>query len=98
MSYTKKPFEELDVIDDFLMNAVATDPEVGEAFCRKTLSVLLQKNIGKVRIVAQRTIPAATPEYRGIRMDVEVEEIADISGADSAALNIYDIESICASM
>lgn len=34
MSYIKKPLEELDVIDDFLMNAIATDPEVGEEFCR----------------------------------------------------------------
>lgn len=88
MSYTKKSFEELDVIDDFLMNAVATDPEVGEAFCRKTLSVLLQRTIGKIRVVAQRAIPAATPEHRGIRMDVEIEEISD----ENSLLNIYDIE------
>ena len=60
MSYIKKPLEELDVIDDFLMNAVATDPEVGEEFCRTILSVLSQKPIGKIRIVAQRTIPANT--------------------------------------
>jgi hypothetical protein len=74
MSYTKKTFEELDVMDDFLMNAVAADPEVGENFCRTVLSVLLNRSIGKLRIVAQRTIPALTPEHRGIRMDVEIEE------------------------
>ena len=69
----KKPLEELDIIDDFLMNAVATDPEVGEEFCKTILSVLLQKTIGKIRIVAQRTIPAGTPSQRGIRMDGEVD-------------------------
>ena len=89
MSYTKKAFEELDIIDDFLMNAVASDPEVGEAFCRKILSVLLQRSIRKIRIVSQRTIPAVTPEHRGIRMDVEVEEAAEF---DTQVLNIYDIE------
>jgi len=30
MNYTIKPFEELDIIDDFLMNAIAADAEVGE--------------------------------------------------------------------
>ena len=35
MSYLNKPFEELDVLDNFLINAIATDAEVGEAFCRK---------------------------------------------------------------
>ena len=58
--------------DDFLMNVMATDPEVGEAFCRIILSVLLQKSIGKIKVVAQRMIHAVTPEHRGIRMDVEV--------------------------
>lgn len=92
MGYTKKPFEELDIIDDFLMNAVATDPEVGEAFCRKTLSVLLQRTIGNVRVVAQRAIPAVSPERRGIRMDVEVEELSEPFGNEIPVLNIYDIE------
>ena len=91
MSYIKKPLEELDVIDDFLMNAVATDPEVGEEFCRTILSVLLQKPIGKIRIVAQRTIPANTPLQRGIRMDVEVEEYIG-EDEENAEVNIYDIE------
>lgn len=92
MSYTNKPFEELDVIDDFLMNALATDPEVGEPFCRRILSVLLQRNIGKIRVVAQRTIPALTPEKRGIRMDVEVEEFVDAADKEMPAMNIYDLE------
>lgn len=34
MSSTNKTFEELDVIDDFLINAIATDPEVKEEFMR----------------------------------------------------------------
>lgn len=92
MSYTSKPFEELDVIDDFLLNVVATDPEVGEAFCRRILSVLLQRHIGKVRIVAQRSIPALTPESRGIRMDVEVEELEESAEGALPAMNVYDME------
>ena len=68
MCYTNKPFEELDVLDNFLMNAIATDQEVGEAFCKNVLSVLLQRTVGKVKVVAQYTLPAQDPRYRGIRM------------------------------
>jgi len=43
MSYTTKPFEELDIMDDFLMNATADDEEVGEEFS-KTQSFLSSKD------------------------------------------------------
>lgn len=90
MSYLNKPFEELDVLDNFLMNAIATDQDVGEAFCRKVLSVLLQHPIGKVKVVAQYTLPAQNPAYRGIRMDVKIEEFAD--GERTRLANVYDLE------
>ncbi len=32
MSYHFRPLEELNVIDDFLMNAIANDPDVGVPF------------------------------------------------------------------
>lgn len=54
MSYVHKPFDELNLMDDFLINAIASDPEVGIPFCRTLLSVLLQRNIGAIRVVAQR--------------------------------------------
>lgn len=92
MSYTNKPLEELDIMDDFLMNAVAADAEVGIPFCQKVLSVLLQREIGQVRIVTQRTIPALTPNLRGIRMDVEIEESMDETEGGLPALNLYDLE------
>ncbi len=84
-----KPFEELDLLDDFMINAVVADPDVGEAFCRKLLSVLLQRSIGKLNIVAQRIIPAPTPGLRGIRMDVEITEYSDTT---ETVHNIYDLE------
>lgn len=92
MGYTKKTLEELDVLDDFLMNAVADDREVGEAFCRCILSVLLQRKIGRVRIAAQYALPAAVPGQRGIRMDVEVEEYEEGDAGEVYVKGIYDIE------
>ena len=92
MSYTNKKFEELNVIDDFLMNAVATDETVGIPFCRAVLSVLLQRKIGKIRVMAQRAIPALTPTMRGIRLDVEVEEYGEETDISLPSMNMYDIE------
>lgn len=91
MSYTIKPFEDLDIIDDFLMNAVASDEEVGEEFSRLLISGLLQQKLDKIRINIQRVIPANTPSYRGIRLDVEISEY-DETDEISFIKNIYDIE------
>ena len=91
MSYTKKRFEDLDLIDNFLMDALATDPDIGEDSCRKMISVLLQREVGNVRIVSQRFMPPVTPDHRGIRMDVEIEEsLEGDSGLPN--MNIYDLE------
>lgn len=91
MNSTPKPFEELNVLDNFLFNAVTSDVEVGEDFCRMLLTVLLQRKIGKLRIITERMLPAAAPGLRGIRMDVEVEEQAEDSDGESI-MNIYDME------
>ena len=50
MSYTNKTLAELNVLDDFLMNAIVTTPKLGEEFCRMSLSVLLQRKIGKIKV------------------------------------------------
>lgn len=88
MGYTRMKFEELSLIDDFMMNAVAGDPHVGEAFCRKLLSVLLQRNIGKLQVTVQRVVTPKRPDLRGIRMDVEVEEFSD----SEDVVGVYDLE------
>lgn len=91
MSYTNKTLEELNVLDDFLMNAIVSTPEVGEVFCKTVLSVLLQRKIGKVRVLSQRMLPPVTPDHRGIRMDVEIQEFETENEA-KIPVNIYDLE------
>lgn len=93
MSYTKKALEDMDVMDDFLMSQLASDEEFGKEFCRTLLSSLLQRKVGSLSIRTQRMLPAAAPELRGIRMDVEVEELEDReNGEKPAVMNIYDME------
>ena len=87
MGYTKKTLQELDLIDNFLSNAIASNRELGEPFYRLLLSVLPGKELKTVRVLAQQVIPAATPELRGIRMDVEITEYDE-----GTVTNIYDME------
>lgn len=92
MSYTKRTLRELNVMDDFLMNAIASDEEVGPLFFKAVLPVLLQREIGEISVIAQKMIPAARPELHGIRLDVEVREPLSPSDPKAPAMNIYDVE------
>ncbi len=87
MGYTKKTLQELDLIDNFLSNAIASNQEVNEPFYRLLLSVLLGKELKTIRVQAQQIIPATTPELRGIRMDVEITE-----EQEGIVTNVYDLE------
>lgn len=82
--------EELNIIDDFLMTAIAANREVGEHFCRLLLTTLLGREVGRIRVHTQMAVPASRPEMRGIRMDVEVEE--ELPEGSIPGMNIYDME------
>ena len=87
MGYTKKTLQELDLIDNFLSNAIASNQEINEQFYQLLLSVLLGKKLKKIRVLSQQMIPAASPELRGIRMDVEITEYDE-----GSVTNVYDLE------
>lgn len=91
MSYTIKPFEDLDIIDDFLMNAAACDEEVGAEFSKTLIQGLLQRNLGKIQIGIQKVVFPNTPNQRGIRLDIEVDEYQTVGGEIQIS-NIFDIE------
>lgn len=84
----RKKWSELDLMDNELMDIVASDPNVGVPFCRRMLSVLLDREIGEIRVHAQRYFPGSTSDKRGVRLDVEVEEI----GENKRMVRVYDIE------
>ncbi len=88
-----RSLEELNLIDDFLMNAVAQDQEVGKPCLRKVLSVLLEREIDEVEITAQKVIQGWAPDLRGVRLDVEIREKrkADTNEEETIA-NVYDVE------
>lgn len=88
MNYKEK-FQEMDLLSNFMINTIATDPEVAEPFCKMLLRELLHRDVEKVRIVAEKIIVGDVPQNRGVRLDVEVDEY-DESGEKIA--NVYDIE------
>lgn len=87
MGYTKRTLQELNLIDNFLSNAIASNQEINEPFYRLLLSVLLGKKLKKIRVLAQQIVPAASPNLRGIRMDVEITEYDE-----ETVTTVYDLE------
>lgn len=80
-----RKLEDLSFIDDFVATAVSADAEVGEVANRVLIEGLLQRKVGKIKVSAQKLIPPAMPDKRGIRFDIEVQE-------DEPVANIYDLE------
>ena len=75
------------MIDDYFSNAIASNEEINTDCYRLLLSVLLEKEIGQIHVIAQRMIPGTSPEQRGIRMDVEIKETEE-----GTVTNVYDVE------
>ena len=74
----KPKLETLNVLSNFLMNAIANDPDICEPFFRLIISILLEIEIGRIIVRAQTFIPGSTPDLRGIQLDVEITECSDI--------------------
>ncbi len=70
---TRKKYEDLSLIDNFMINAVATDPEKAEPAFRIILSVLLQRKIDRVSVTAERFVPGMLPGQRGYKAECTAE-------------------------
>lgn len=90
--YKQKPLAQLDLLDDFLFNALLTYPEYGQKFCQKFLRILFGKNFEQLKIIPQKSYGGRDTGLHGARLDVYVEE-ADAVEIDSCNVaTIYDIE------
>ena len=87
----RKRWDELDLMDNELMNIVASDPNVGIPFCKCVLSVLLEKKIENIRVNVQRYIPGVDSGRRGVCLDVEVEEEEILDGT-KRVIEVFDLE------
>ena len=91
---TRRTLEDLNLIDDFLFEAMVCHPEFGEQFCRILLSILMQREVGQIKIVPQKVYPGSDTDRHGSRLDVYVEEYfnGDINMDVGGLPVIYDIE------
>ena len=83
--------ETLDVLSNFLMNAIVNDPDICEPFFRLIISILLEIEVGRIIVRAQTFLPGVTPELRGIQLDVEITEYLDDKETE-ADCRLYSIE------
>ena len=88
MSHVNEPFSQLDVLNNFMFNSLTTDPNVSEKFCRAMLKGLLGKQLGKIIVTSEKIIVPDSPEKRGVRLDVRVDDFDE----GEVITNIYDIE------
>lgn len=98
-TFSYRPLEELNLMDDFLFQQTLLQEGDGEEFCRILLSTILDRPIRKVRITAQKNIPGIDSSRHGIRLDAYIKDISDEECllnhhlADAEIIpDIYDIE------
>ncbi|MBR3762299.1 MAG: hypothetical protein IKK59_06105 [Lachnospiraceae bacterium] len=89
--FKKQKLETLDVLSNFLMNAIANDPDICEPFFRLIISILLEIEVGRIIVRAQTFLPGTTPDLRGIQLDVEIKEYLDDKETE-ADCRLYSIE------
>lgn len=69
----RRKLEELNLLDDFLFQELVTRGEEGEQFCRTLLGTILGKEIGRVKVIPQKTILGKGMENHGIKIDAYIE-------------------------
>ena len=87
-----RPLAELDLLDDFLFNALLAYPEYGRRFCRKFLRILFGRDFKNLNIVTQKSYGGLDTGYHGARLDVYIEEGDEVEVDSSNVSAIYDIE------
>lgn len=73
MQNERKKLEDLNLLDDFLFNAMMTYPEMGEEFTRKILKLLFNKEFRNLKVIAQKSYGGLNTDLREARLDVYVE-------------------------
>ena len=87
----RRKLEELNLMDDFLFNAVLTHPETGEKFIHKILKLLFDREFKNLKPSAQKVYAGMNTDLRGARLDVCIEgDYIDIEGSEIPS--VYDVE------
>lgn len=88
----QKKLETLNLLDNFLFEAMVSYPGLGEEFSRKILEIILGRRIGKLKVVPQRVYPGSDVGLHGARLDVYLENEGGAGEVEAEPGDIYDIE------
>ena len=88
----RRKLEELNLLDDFLFNAMLAYPDTGEAFIRKLLETLFDRKFPHLKIHAQESFAGANADFRGARLDVYIEEDGSVQINGDEIPTVYDVE------
>ena len=87
----RRKLEELNLMDDFLFNAILTHSETGEKFIHKILKLLFNREFKQLKVSAQKVYGGMNTDLRGARLDVCIEgDEANIDGEEIPS--VYDVE------
>ena len=87
----RRKLEELNLMDDFLFNAMLTHLETGEKFTHTILKLLFNRDFKNLKVSAQKFYAGMNTDLRGARLDVCIEgDCVDIDGEDITS--VYDVE------
>ena len=88
----KKKLGDLNLMDDFLFQAIMSYPDIGELFAQKILELIFHRQFRNLEIVAQKVYGGLNTDLRGARLDLYVEE-NDCARIDATcADSVYDLE------
>ena len=88
----RRKLEELNLLDDFLFNAMLAYPDTGEAFIRKLLETLFDRKFPHLKIRAQESFAGSNTDLRGARLDVYIEEDGSVQINGDEIPTVYDVE------
>ena len=66
----RRKLEELNLMDDFLFNAMLTHSETGEKFTHAILKLLFNRDFKNLKVSAQKFYAGMNTDLRGARLDV----------------------------
>lgn len=88
MAEERKTLEELNLLDNFLFTTMVAHPSYGETFSRHLLKLVLNREVGKLKVIPQSVYYGADVNLHGAILDAYLEEGED--GEDDAT--VYDVE------
>ena len=86
----KKKLGDLNLMDDFLFQAIMSYPDIGELFARKILELIFRRQFQNLQVVAQKVYGGLNTDLRGARLDLYVEE-NDCAKINASALTLSTI-------